>query len=104
MEALMKRIPKAVYTKEFREEAVKLAMTVGVGVSEAARRVSISMKTLANWVRAAKDGKLENVGQTQKPLIEIEAELVRLKRELAEVKMERDLLKKFATYFAKESR
>lgn len=100
----MKRIPKAVYTKEFREEAVKLAMTDGVGVSEAARRVSISMKTLANWVRAAKDGKLKNVGQTQKPLTEIEAELGRLKRELAEVKMERDLLKKFATYFAKESR
>ena len=62
------------------------------------------MKTLANWVRAAKDGKLENVGQNQKPPTEIEAELGRLKRELAEVKMERDLLKKFATYFAKESR
>jgi transposase len=84
MEALMNRIPQAVYTKEFREEAVKLAMTDGVSVSEAARRLSISMKTLANWVRAAKDGKLENVGKTQKPLTEIEAELGRLKRELAE--------------------
>jgi transposase len=89
----MNRIPKAVYTKEFREEAVKLAMTEGVGVSEAARRLSISMKTLANWVRAAKAGKLERVGQHQKPLTEIEAELGRVKRELAEVKMERDLLK-----------
>jgi transposase len=104
MEALMNRIPKAVYTKEFREEAVKLAMTDGVGVSEAARRLSISMKTLANWVRAAKDGKLDEVGQYQRPLTEVEAELGRVKRELAEVKMERDLLKKFATYFAKESR
>ncbi len=34
----------------------------------------------------------------------MEAELAQVKRELAEVKMERDLLKKFATYFAKESR
>jgi transposase len=93
MEALMNRIPRAVYTKEFREEAVKLAMTDGVSVSEAARRLSISMKTLANWVRAAKDGKLENAGQNQKPPTEIAAELGRLKRELAEVKMERDLLK-----------
>ncbi len=100
----MNRIPKAVYTKEFREEAVKLAMTDGVSVSEAARRLSISMKTLANWVRAAKDRKLEKVGQTQKPQTEIESELGRVMRELAEVKMERDLLKKFATYFAKESR
>jgi transposase len=87
----MNRIPKAVYTKEFRDEAVKLAMTDGVGVSEAARRLSTSMKTLANWARAAKAGKLDSVGQHQKPLTEIEAELGRVKRELAEVKMERDL-------------
>jgi transposase len=89
----MKQIPKAMYTKEFREEAVQLAMTDGVSVSEAARRLSISMKTVANWVRAAKDGKLENVGQTQKPQTEIKAELGRVRRELSEVKMERDLLK-----------
>jgi transposase len=69
-------------------------MTYGVSVSEAARRLSISMKTLANCVRAAKDGNLESVGQSQKPLTEIEAELGRLKRDLAEVKMECDLLKK----------
>jgi transposase len=100
----MNRIPKAVYTKEFREEAVKLAMADGVGISEAARQLSISMKTLANWARAAKAGELERVGQHQRPLTEIEAELGRVKRELAEVKMERDLLKEFAMYFAKESR
>jgi transposase len=89
----MNRIPKAVYTKEFREEAVKLAQTEGVGVSEAARRLSIPMKSLANWVRAAKAGKLKTVGQGQKPLTDLEMELNRVKRELAEVKMERDLLK-----------
>jgi transposase len=89
----MNRIPKAVYTKEFREEAVKLALTEGVGVSEAARRLSIPMKSLANWVRAAKAGRLGKVGQQQKPLTELEMELNRVKRELAEVKMERDLLK-----------
>ena len=44
------------------------------------------------------------VGQGQKPLTDLEMELNRVKRELAEVKMERDLLKKFAAYFAKESR
>jgi transposase len=89
----MNRIPKAVYTKEFREEAVKLAQTEGVGVSEAVRRLSIPMKSLANWVRAAKAGKLKTVGQGQKPLTDLEMELNRVKRELAEVKMERDLLK-----------
>ena len=98
----MNRVPKARYTKEFREEAVKLAEAVGG--SEASRRLSIPLKSLANWQRAAKAGKLEEVGRQQKPQTELEAELQRTKRELAEVKMERDLLKKFAAYFAKESR
>ena len=90
----MNRIPKAVYMKEFREEAVKLALTEGVGVSEAARRLSIPMKSLANWVYAAKAGRLGKVGQQQKPLTELEMELNRVKREHAEVKMERDLLER----------
>lgn len=92
----MNRIPRAVYTKALRDEAVKLALTGGVGVSEASRRLSIPIKTLASWVRAAKAGKLKVVGRHQKPLTEVKAELARIKRELAEVKMERDLLKKFA--------
>lgn len=100
----MNRIPKAVYTKEFRGEAVKLVLTEGVGVSEAARRLSIPMKSLANWVYAAKTGRLGKVGQQQKPLTELETELNRVKRELAEVNLERDLLKKCAAHFAKESR
>ena len=90
----MNRIPKAVYTKEFREEAVKLAQTEGVGVSEAARRLSIPMKSLANWVHSAKAGRLGKVGQQQRPLTELEMELNRVKRELAEVKMERRSVKK----------
>jgi transposase len=98
----MNRVPRARYTKEFREEAVKLAETVVA--SEASRRLSIPFKSLANWQRAAKAGKLEEVGRQQKPQTELEAELQRTKRELAEVKMERDLLKKFAAYFAKASR
>jgi transposase len=100
----MNRIRKAVYTSEFRERAVKLALSEGVGISEAARRLSVPLKTLANWVRSARAGKLQEVGKEQKPQTELEAELARVQRELAEVKMERDLLKKFATYFARESR
>lgn len=92
----MNRIPRAIYTKELRDEAVKLALTEGVGVSETSRRLSIPIKTLANWVRAAEAGKLKDAGRHLKPLTEIEGELAQVKRELAEVEMERDLLKKFA--------
>lgn len=98
----MNRIPRARYSKEIRQEAVDLAKAVGP--SEASRRLSIPMKTLANWVRAANAGKLAEVGRQQPVMSEAELELARVKRELAEVKMERDLLKKFAAYFAKEQR
>jgi transposase len=98
----MNRVPKARYTKEFREEACKLAEPVGS--SKVSRRLSIPLKSLANWLRASKAGKLEKIGRQEKPQAELEAELHRIKREQAEVKMERDLLKKFAAYFAKESR
>ena len=54
-------------------------------------------------MRAYKTGKLGTIGQTYRPLTEIELELARTKKELAEVKMERDILKKAAAYFAKES-
>jgi transposase len=99
----MERIPRAIYTKELREEAVKLVTEGGVSIPEVGRRLSIAPSTLRYWVQANREGKLKEVGKHQKPLSEMEMELVRVKRELAEVKMERDLLKKAAAYFAKES-
>jgi len=54
-------------------------------------------------VKAHKVGKLGKIGKTQRPLTELEMELARVKKELAETRMERDLLKKAAAYFAKES-
>jgi len=71
---------------------------------EAAKRLLLPQGTLKNWVYADKRGELAAVGKHQKPLTELELELSRVKRELAEVKMERDFIKKCATYFARESR
>ena len=99
----MKGVPKGRYTKEFREEAVKLVTEDKISLPEAARRLSLAPSTLGYWVKAFKAGKLGDIGKTQKPLTEIEMELARTKKELAEVKMERDILKKAAAYFAKES-
>jgi transposase len=99
----MERIPNAVYTRELREEAVKLVTESGLSVPEVGRRLSIPTSTIRYWVRMDKEGALSQVGKQRKPLSEMEMELLRVKRELAEVKMERDLLKKAAAYFAKES-
>jgi transposase len=100
----MERIPKGIYTPEFRAEAVKLVETTGMSVAKAAKQLSMPKSSLDNWVRAAREGKLSEVGKGQRLPSELELELARTRKELAEVKMERDLLKKFATYFAKESR
>ena len=100
----MEKLPRRMYTKEFKEEAAQLVLVGGLGLTDAARRLSISVKTLANWVAAAKHGNPVKAGTTRRLVIELEAENSQLKRALAEMKMERDLLKKATAYFAKESR
>lgn len=99
----MERMPYGVYSKEFREEAVKLVTEGGLSLAEVGRRLSIPASTIRNWVKLDKVGALSEVGKDRKPLSDMEMELARVKSELAEVKMERDLLKKAAAYFAKES-
>jgi transposase len=99
----LKGIPQGRYTKEFREEAVRVVVEEKISCREAAQRLSLAPSTLAYWVKAYKSGKLGEIGKAQKPLTELEMELARTKKELAEVKMERDILKKAAAYFAKES-
>jgi len=99
----LKGIPQGRYTKEFRQEAVKLVMEEKLSWSEAALRLSLPTSTLGNWVRAYKSGKLVDIGKTYRPLTEIEMDLARVKKENVELKMERDILKKAAAYFARES-
>ncbi len=99
----MKGVPQGRYTKEFREEAVKLITEEKLSLPEAARRLSLPPSTLGNWVKQFKAGSLGEVGKTYRPLTEIEMELAWTKKELVEVRMERDILKKAAAYFAKES-
>ena len=99
----MKGIPQGRYTKEFREEAVKLVTEEKLSLPEAARRVSLPPSTIGNWVKAYKAGRLGEVGKTYRPLTEVEMELSRVKKENSELKIERDILKKAAAYFARES-
>ena len=101
--SFMGTIPQGRYTREFREEAARLVLEDGQSAGEVSARLSLPKSTLENWVRAAKAGKLGEVGKNRKPLTEVEVELAKVKRELAVTRMERDILKKAAAYFAKES-
>jgi len=99
----MEKLPRAGYSPEFREQAVRTYQESGLSVAEVAKRLSLPKSSLNHWVMAARKGKLASVGKNQKPVSELEMELSRLKRELAETKMERDFLKKCSAYFAKGS-
>jgi transposase-like protein len=99
----VKGIPQGRYTREFRQEAVKLITEERLSLPEAGRRLSLAPSTLAYWVKAYKQGKLGEIGKAQKPLTEVEIELARVRKENATLKMENEILKKAAAYFARES-
>ena len=87
------------YTEEFRGEAVRLAVEGKQSRAEIARDLGVSTWTLREWVVRHK----ERTGESRPPRTEtLEEENSRLRRDIDRLKMERDILKKAAAYFAKE--
>ena len=89
------------YSPELRAEAMRMVLEQGLTQGDTAQRLSVPKGTIANWVAAAKQGRGPVSGA--KTAQELEGEIARLRKELAEVKQEREILKKAAAYFAKES-
>lgn len=98
----MEQLPRTRYSQEFREQSIKFSKESGLTLVEAAKRLSLLKGTLKNWVYGDRQRTLPTVGKHQKSLTELELELSRIRRELAEAKMERDFIKKCAAYFEKE--
>jgi transposase len=63
----------------------------------------MSPKTLANWVYRVRQGVALSKGNGNAPVTELEGEISRLRAENARLKVEKEILKKAAAYFAKES-
>jgi transposase len=99
----MKGVPQGRYTREFRQEAVELVLEQHLSWAKAARQLSLPTSTLGNWIKAYQEGKLGDIGKTYRPLTEIEMELASVKKENSTLKMENEILKKAAAYFARES-
>lgn len=96
----MERIPRRFYTQEFKEEAASLVVDGGLTVAEVGRRLSISQQTLRNWIKKHHGGGLKSHGSHS--VTELEAEVSRLRKELAEARLEKEILKKAMAYLAKE--
>jgi len=90
------------FTREFKLEAVKLIKERGVGVAQAASDLGVHQTQLRSWMKAFADDQEQAFPGNGRQNAE-QAEITRLKREVAKLKAERDILKKAAAYFAKES-
>ena len=95
------------YTQQFKDEAVRLVLQENLTTPEAAKRIEISDKTLANWVRLARAGKRsgisESSGSKAASVSELQMEVSKLRAEVARLKMEKEVLKKATAFFVKES-
>jgi transposase len=95
----MFKVPKQAYTAEFKTAVVQ-RVKGGQSVSAVARELGVSDKTLRNWIKAAKVGKLGGAGA--KAVTPEQMELTRLRAENKRLHMELEIAKKAAAYFAKE--
>jgi len=84
------------YTTEFKLDAVRLALSSETSQAQVARDLGINEPSLYSWISQYRGDILDNPN-TLSP----EQELVALKKENAQLKQEREILKKAATYFAK---
>ena len=90
------------FTREFKVEAVRLIKERGVSYTRASEDLGVHPTQLRDWVkRFAEDPQHAFPGHGQ--LKPEQQEIAQLKREVAKLKAERDILKKAAAYFAKES-
>jgi len=99
-------VPNRQYTNEFKVEAVRLGESIGG--NKAAKRLNVPESSMWNWIRLSRAGKLKategGAAPVKRSVTEVEAENARLRRELASTKLDLEIVKKAAAYFAKESR
>jgi len=93
---------RRIYSAELKAEAIKMATEQGLSRGEISRRLSIPKGTIVNWLAGNESRK--SLGKPgEQSAAELMVELAKLRKELAESRMERDILKKATAYFAKES-
>jgi len=90
------------YTNEFKEDAVKLVTEQGYPSLEVGRRLGINSSNISRWVRQFRQDQ-EDVAEGGVTRKELEEKIRRLEKENKRLEMEREILKKAAAFFAKES-
>ena len=91
------------YTLEFKQEAVRLVTEEGLSYVQVGADLGVNKSTIRDWCKRAEAGGLTGPGPARKTLT-VEEELAQLRRENRILREEREILKKAAAFFAKESR
>ena len=100
-ETTKRRRPRRQFDEEFKAQAVRLVVDDGKTIGAVARDLDLTESALRHWVERARADRAG--GRTGLTTAERE-ELARLRKENRELRTERDILKKAAAFFAKESR
>jgi transposase len=87
------------YPPEFQRDAVALVLEEGRSIADVARSTGVKEGTLGNWVGKARRERDAGTGLS----VDERAELAELRRETAQLRMERDLLKRSLAFWVKES-
>ena len=90
------------YTQEYKLEAVR-QVNAGQSIAVTAKVLGIPEASLSNWVRLSGKGVLSGVGDKPAAVTAEQMELARLRAEVARLRMERDIAKKAAAYFAQDT-
>ena len=92
------------YRLEFKQDAASLVLEKGYSQQQAADHLGISLSALGRWVRAERKPSA-NESVTKKPNLSLanQDELIRLRKENEQLRMEREIFKKAAVFFAKEA-
>ena len=98
----MNQKKKRQYTDDFKQDAVKLVTEQGYSAAEAARNLGVDSSNLRRWII---NDRAENELSSTLPaqMSDKQARLRELEKENKKLRMERDILKKAATFFANES-
>ncbi len=97
----MKKRKRRNYTQEFKDEAVKLIIQQGYSYAEAGRNLGVNPNLLSKWKREIENNASNDLSPGN--AVAIQSELKRLRKENKRLRMEREILKKAAAFFAKES-
>lgn len=99
----MERLRRRRFTAEFKLEAAKYVLDEGKSFAEVGKRLGVLPKLVRDWVVKYEAGELV-AGAPKLPVTPEQMELSEQRQEVQRLRMERDILKKAAAYFAKESK